>query len=56
MDEDIGALQDRSFASASAATVKAYPPERRLTTAQLARYLDPCPWTSALPGLAPCLD
>ena len=40
MDEEIGAVQDRSFARASAATAKAYPPERRLTTAQLARYLD----------------
>jgi hypothetical protein len=40
MDEEVGALQDRSFARATAATAKAYPPERRLTTEQLARYLD----------------
>jgi hypothetical protein len=39
MDE-LGAVQDRSFARASAATTGAYPPERRLTAAQLTRYLD----------------
>ena len=40
MDDEVGAVQDRSFAGASAATARAYPPERRLTAAQLARYLD----------------
>jgi nitroimidazol reductase NimA-like FMN-containing flavoprotein (pyridoxamine 5'-phosphate oxidase superfamily) len=38
--DELGALQDQSFARASAATATAYPPERRLTAAQLARYLD----------------
>jgi predicted pyridoxine 5'-phosphate oxidase superfamily flavin-nucleotide-binding protein len=37
---DLGAVQDRSFAQASAATAGSYPPARRLTPAQLARYLD----------------
>jgi nitroimidazol reductase NimA-like FMN-containing flavoprotein (pyridoxamine 5'-phosphate oxidase superfamily) len=40
VDDELGAAQDRSFARASAATASAYPPERRLTAAQLARYLD----------------
>jgi predicted pyridoxine 5'-phosphate oxidase superfamily flavin-nucleotide-binding protein len=40
MPDPLGTLQDRSFAQASAATARAYPPERRLTAAQLARYLD----------------
>jgi hypothetical protein len=40
VDGELGALQDQSFARASAATGRAYPPERRLTAAQLARYLD----------------
>jgi hypothetical protein len=40
VDDEVGALQDRSFARASAVTSTAYPPERRLTAAQLARYLD----------------
>jgi hypothetical protein len=40
VDDEVGAVQDRSFARASAATARAYPPERRLTAAQLARYLD----------------
>jgi len=40
VDDELGAVQDRSFAGASAATARAYPPERRLTQAQLARYLD----------------
>ena len=40
MDDELGAVQDRSFARASAATARAYPPERRLTGAQLSRYLD----------------
>ena len=40
MDDEVGAVQDRSFAGASAATARAYPPERRLTAAQLTRYLD----------------
>jgi hypothetical protein len=40
VDEEIGDLQDRSFARATAATSRAYPPERRLSAAQLPRYLD----------------
>jgi hypothetical protein len=40
VDDELGAVQDRSFARASAATAGSYPPERRLTAAQLARYLD----------------
>ncbi len=39
MDE-LSAVQDLSFARASAATAASYPPERRLTGAQLSRYLD----------------
>jgi nitroimidazol reductase NimA-like FMN-containing flavoprotein (pyridoxamine 5'-phosphate oxidase superfamily) len=40
VNDPLGAVQDRSFARASAATARAYPPERRLSAAQLARYLD----------------
>lgn len=40
MNDPLGAVQERSFACASAATARAYPPERRLSAAQLARYLD----------------
>lgn len=40
MDDALGTVQNRSFARATAATARAYPPERRLTAAQLARYLD----------------
>jgi pyridoxine/pyridoxamine 5'-phosphate oxidase len=40
VDDDLGAVQQRSFARASAATAGSYPAERRLTAAQLARYLD----------------
>ena len=40
MGELLGGLQDRSFARATAATAVSYPPERRLSAAQLASYLD----------------
>src|SRR5689334_1891026 len=40
MSELLGSLQDRSFARATAATNASYPPERRLSAAQLASYLD----------------
>jgi Pyridoxamine 5'-phosphate oxidase len=40
MSELLGSLQDQSFARATAATVTSYPPERRLSDAQLAGYLD----------------
>ena len=40
MSELLGALQDRTFARSTAATAVSYPPERRLTAAQLASYLD----------------
>ena len=40
MDDPLGAVQDQSFARASAATAGSYPPERRLSAAQLGRYLD----------------
>jgi hypothetical protein len=36
----LGELQDRSFARATGATAASYPPERRLSGAQLASYLD----------------
>ena len=38
--ESLGAIQDRTFARASPATTGSYPPERRLSDAQLAAYLD----------------
>jgi Pyridoxamine 5'-phosphate oxidase len=40
MSELLGDLQDRTFARATAATVDSYPPERRLSAAQLTSYLD----------------
>jgi Pyridoxamine 5'-phosphate oxidase len=40
MSTELGALQERSFAPATAATVSAFPAERRLTGQQLADYLD----------------
>jgi Pyridoxamine 5'-phosphate oxidase len=40
MTGPLGALQDRTSARATAPTVSAYPPERRLTGTQLAGYLD----------------
>src|SRR5262252_369276 len=40
MSELLGGLQDRTFAGATAATATSYPPERRLSAAQLASYLD----------------
>jgi Pyridoxamine 5'-phosphate oxidase len=40
MGQLLGDLQDRTFARATAATASSYPAQRRLTGAQLARYLD----------------
>ena len=40
MSELLGDLQDRSFAGATPATGISYPPQRRLSAAQLASYLD----------------
>lgn len=40
MSDALAALQERTFARATKLTVGAYPPERRLTAAQLAEYLD----------------
>lgn len=40
MNERLGELQDRTFARATKATAASYPPERRLSGAQLVRYLD----------------
>jgi general stress protein 26 len=40
VSEDLGVLQDQSFARATSATVAAYPAERRLGAGQLADYLD----------------
>ncbi len=40
MSELLGDLQDRSFGRATAATAASYPPQRRLSAAQLASYLD----------------
>jgi general stress protein 26 len=40
MSELLGGLQERTFAQATAATAISYPPERRLSAAQLAAYLD----------------
>ena len=36
----LGGLQEQTFAQATAATAVSYPPERRLSAAQLASYLD----------------
>jgi predicted pyridoxine 5'-phosphate oxidase superfamily flavin-nucleotide-binding protein len=40
LDDELAAVQDRSFARAGAATARAYPPERRLAAAPLGSYLD----------------
>ena|ERR1700722_12303695 len=40
MSELLGRLQTATFARATAATASSYPPERRLSAAQLASYLD----------------
>lgn len=40
MSDDLGNLQDQSFARATAATCVSYPPQRRLSAAQLASFLD----------------
>jgi hypothetical protein len=40
MDSGLDILQARSFARASTPTVRAFPPERRLTGQQLTDYLD----------------
>jgi predicted pyridoxine 5'-phosphate oxidase superfamily flavin-nucleotide-binding protein len=40
MSELLGDLQERTFARATAATAGSYPPEQRLSAAQLASYLD----------------
>ena len=40
MSELLGRLQTETFALATTATASSYPPERRLTAAQLASYLD----------------
>lgn len=40
MSEVLASLQERSFARATAATNRSYPPERRLSGTQLAGYLD----------------
>ena len=40
MSDLLGDLQDRTFARATAATASSYPPQRRLSAAQLAVYLD----------------
>jgi hypothetical protein len=40
MSEELAAVQERTFAGATRATVGSYPPERRLSARQLADYLD----------------
>jgi hypothetical protein len=40
MSDLLGDLQDRTFAQATPATAISYPPERRLSAAQLVSYLD----------------
>ena len=40
MSELLGGLQDRTFAGATASTAVSYPPDRRLSAAQLGSYLD----------------
>jgi Pyridoxamine 5'-phosphate oxidase len=40
MSDELGGLQERTFARATAATATSYPPERRLSAAQVASYLD----------------
>jgi hypothetical protein len=57
VDGEPGAAQDRSSGRASVATVRVCPPERRLTGAQLARYLDWRPYavvSSARARTPPC--
>jgi hypothetical protein len=41
VSESLATIQDRTFTRATRATAIAYPPERRLTGAQLVAYLDP---------------
>ena len=40
MSEELAAVQERTFACATSATAASYPPERRLSSRQLADYLD----------------
>lgn len=40
MSEELGSLQEQTFAKATKTTVESYPPELRLTADQLAAYLD----------------
>jgi len=40
MSEELGAVQEQTFAGATRATADSYPPERRLPARQLAAYLD----------------
>jgi hypothetical protein len=40
MSAELESLQERAFARATSATAESYPPEHRLTGAELARYLD----------------
>jgi hypothetical protein len=40
MSEELGAVQDQTFAGATRATAETYPPGRRLSSRQLAAYLD----------------
>ncbi len=40
MNEELAAVQEQTFAHATRPTVRAYPPERRLSADQLASYLD----------------
>ena len=40
MSEELAAVQEQTFASATIATVASYPAERRLSARQLAHYID----------------
>ncbi len=40
MSEELGAVQEQTFAGATRATADSYPPGRRLSARQLAAYLD----------------
>ena len=40
MSEELGAVQEQTFAGATRVTADSYPPERRLSDRQLAAYLD----------------
>ena len=40
MSEELAAVQEQTFAGATSATAASYPPERRLSSRQLADYLD----------------